>query len=254
MGDNIPWQKHFIWGSVNMYVYHWGIRQPGEGHTGIFSNREELLKVTNLAFPTLVQEFRPFAERKYDLAQVLARKARNGRPEERGGKNALVTRFEDREIWRKSSTFLRKVVDNPRPIDPEELMLMQDRAQKVAYDKKPGFYITVHSRHYNDVRVGSAKNIAKRVQAHKGYGYLLVRGYPTASPETAEQLEDAVLALMRGEFAGHVEWEPDGAEGHFILKPDINAVERLDQLIRDKFRWFFHQTAEYDRIPLWVPK
>lgn len=254
MSDNIPWGGHYIWGSVNMFVYHWGIRQPGEGHTGIFGNRAILLKDTCYAFPTLLQEFQPYAERKYDLAQVLARKARNGRPEDRGGKNALITRFEEREIWRKTSKFLKGVVDNPRPIDPEEILQMQDRAQKVAYDKKPGFYITIHGHHFNDTRIGSSiKNIAKRAQDHKGYGYYLVRGYPTATPEAAVDLENAVLDYIRDEYADCVLWAPVDGDGHFVFKPDVNAVEHLDQLIRTRFRRFFHQTAEFDRIELWVP-
>lgn len=253
-GDNLPWGGHFLWGSVNIFAYHWGIRQPGSGHTGIYSNMGELFKVTNYVFPTLNQEFQPYAaSHKYDLPELLARKARNGRPIDRGGKNALITRFEEREIWRKTSGFLRKVCDNPRPLDIEEILAIQDRAQRVLYDKKAGVYITIHGFHHNDVRIGKAKNIATRTPAHKGYGYYLVRGYATATVAMAKALEDTIFEYLRNECPDLIAWEPKDGEGCFTFKPDVDAVQHLDLMIRTRYRHFFHQTAEFDRIQLWVP-
>lgn len=257
--DHIPWQTSTKWGSACIVGYLYAIDQPGAGHHGVWEKQGELYKlVTHIIPGGLQEEF----DRKYaanhaePLDKILARKARQGRPHEHGGKDALARRFVDVGVWEPALDVLRPAYQKERPLKLGEILEAQELIQKAKYAGQPGVYVCVNRGNYNQIYIGhSKKDLTKRSRNHGGHAYYLVRGYPTTTVETAVELELSILNfLMDPDLCSY---KPDYREGYrgcfTFLQDSFNAVEYVDRIMHIHWGQFFHQTTRYE-LELWLPE
>ena len=251
--DNIPWKSNFLWGSAYTLAAHWASKKPGEGHTNLFSNKVELGQLAADTITGLKDDFdKNYKDNHvYSFAECLVRKCRSTRPRNRGGKDAFNTRIGSRPEWAPAVKLIRTAVDRGRVLRVEDILHIQQTEQLLAYTGSPGVYLSIHGLHHEDIRFGKGKNLGRRPKDHGGYGYFLVRGYPTADMVAAKNLEDILIEKLDSEVEKGRVWKKDGTRGCYSFN-NGNGVEFVDKLMREDYHTFYRQTGKYNN-ELWTP-
>jgi hypothetical protein len=250
--DRIPWKSNYLWGSGYTLAAHWASKKPGEGHTNLFTNKAELGQLAADTITGLKDDFdKNYKDNhKYSFAEVLARKCRSTRPVDRGGKDAFNTRIGSRPEWAPAVDLIRTAVDRRKVLRIEDILHIQQTEQLLTYTGSPGVYLSIHGRHHEDIRIGKGKDLGSRPKNHGGYGYYLVRGYPTADIVAAKDLENILIAKLDTLVEQGKVWKKDGTRGCYSFN-NGNGVEFVDRMMREDYHTFYRQTGKYTE--LWVP-
>jgi predicted GIY-YIG superfamily endonuclease len=235
----IHWITDSYWGPAKILLGLQAIQYPGEGHRGLWKNREQLRQLVCDTMPgdaeALFKRVSTHKEEKF--ANVLARRAKFCRPEDRGGYDELE-RFL-RPDWVPTTSLMRDAWLNPRKLHMDDLMEAQERIFVLKYSGSPGVYLLQNSMAMNQVYIGKGDDLIARALSHTNTFYRLVRCYPTASIRTALELEKSIhnrLKLTKG-----ITWRP-GRSGAYLFNHD-DGVAEVDKLIIDYYRHFLHQTV-----------
>jgi len=238
----LNWTRDTIGGHAKILLGIRAIETPGKSTTGIYSHQQDWYNMVCDIMPFFPDWLKQgTTKHKIKPAEVVARRAYECRPRERGGKNELA-RFLQPD-WKQSYDFIQNLYTHQRTIKLDDLCDVMASRFRIQFAGQPGVYILQHIKTPQQVYLGKGEDLAIRPFDHTGGFLRIAFGFPCASNANAVIFEDLLHNLLQGLGDQIVEYRP-GTRGAYWFQRDVDGALQVMLLAEKYCRQLFHQTVE----------